>query len=37
MTSIFATLRNGGEPSGVVFSPDYRTLYLNVLEAEARC
>lgn len=33
-TSIFATLRDGFEPSGVVFSPDFRTLFLNVLEEQ---
>lgn len=33
-TSVFATVRGGREPSGVVFSPDYRTLFLNLLEAE---
>jgi secreted PhoX family phosphatase len=33
-TSVFATLRSAREPSGVVFSPDRRTLFLNVLEAE---
>jgi len=33
-TSVFATMRNGWEPSGAVFSSDYRTLYLNVLEGE---
>jgi uncharacterized protein len=33
-TTVFATLRGGREPSGVVFSPDYRTLFLNVLEPE---
>ena len=33
-TSIFATLRAKKEPSGVVFSPDQRTLFLNVLESE---
>ena len=33
-TSFFATLRGGREPSGVVFSPDYRTLFLNVLEEQ---
>lgn len=31
-TAVFATTRNGAEPSGVVFSPDYRTLFLNLLE-----
>jgi uncharacterized protein len=35
-TTIFATTRNGAEPSGVVFSPDYRTLYLNILEAQGQ-
>jgi hypothetical protein len=33
-TSFFATLRGRREPSGVVFSPDYRTFYLNVLEPQ---
>jgi secreted PhoX family phosphatase len=33
-TSVFATLRGKREPSGVVFSPDQRTLFLNVLESE---
>ena len=30
-SDVFATMRNGLEPSGVVFSSDYKTLYLNVL------
>jgi secreted PhoX family phosphatase len=33
-TSVLATLRGGREPSGVVFSPVYAALFLNVLEAE---
>jgi uncharacterized protein len=33
-TTVFATLRGGREPSGVVFSPDDRSLFLNVLAAE---
>ncbi|MFN8526304.1 MAG: DUF839 domain-containing protein [Chloroflexota bacterium] len=31
---VFASVRGGREPSGVLFSPDRKTMYLNILEAE---